>query len=1133
MLKNWRLTISLCVLVMAAMAGVSQAGPPKEPKEGPPDASYTDQIIIETSVPADELIDDGKKDKKDKKAKKEQKERDWSAAAGIPVKVKRHMLDGKVVLKLPGRMKLVAVRRIAENLLTDPTVLSAEEDVEVTPEPIVVSPEDVEVTPEYTPNDPAYPLQWHYKGPPQEPGGANLPLAWNLATGANVVVAVLDTGIAAQEDFTAGRILNNSYDFYDRDGDVTDPNNVCSWHGNHVTGTIAAATNNNKGVAGIAREATILPVRVMGPSYTSSPYCKGNLSDVVDAMLWAVGLPILNTNLPTPPPVPQPAKVFNLSFGAQSTCVTYLQKAIDDVVATGAVVIVAAGNAGYPVQYYLPASCNNVITVAAHGKTGDRASFSNFGQQIEVSAPGISVYSTLDGANYGYKNGTSMATPHVTGVAALLKSYDQTLTPAAITQAIVNSARPFPAGATCAPGGSYAGLCGAGLLDGYVALGANPITDQPPQAVINAPANNSVFFADQPISFAGSATDYEDGDLAAYLEWRSDVDGFLYKGRDFEKTLSIGAHTISAAVADSHGQSTMATIRVTVKAPEDTFTSTGAQDGWVLESGQGTGVGGSIKSNDTSSKGLLLGDDKNNRQYKSILSFDTSSIPDKATIVSARVRIQRGTISGTSPFNTHGDLWADIRTGGFNNNAALETADFQAPATASNVVTGGLTGAASNNDWSEGELNGAGMAAINKTGVTQLRLYFNLPHNNDKGIDYLGYYPGDYSATASRPQLVVGYIVNDPPAVTISAPADGESFLEGEPILFVGSASDPEDGDLTSVITWYDDIDGQLGTNEASINRTLSPGTHTITATAVDSDGAVGSDTITIRVRNSWPTVEITAPTDDARFYENQTISFSGWADDLEDGILTGAIQWTSDLDGLIGSGGSFSRALSLGTHVITASVTDDDKNTSDDTVTVTVSVSPPVTVTLNSVGTHDGWVLESGESTDLGGSIKASDTSSKGLLLGDDKNNKQYKSVLSFDTSQIPASATIESATLRILRGTVSGTSPFDTHGALLVDIRTGGFNGNVALEKGDFQAPATATAVASLSKAASNGAWSEGDLDENGLAAIDTMGVTQFRLYFELDDNNDKGDDYLGYYPGDNATAANRPQLVVTYRQ
>jgi serine protease AprX len=201
--------------------------------------------------------------------------------------------------------------------------------------------------------------------------------------------------------------------------------------------------------------------------------------------------------------------------------------------------------------------------------------------------------------------------------------------------------------------------------------------------------------------------------------------------------------------------------------------------------------------------------------------------------------------------------------------------------------------------------------------------------------------------------------------------------------------------------------------------------------------------------------------------------------------------------------------------------------------VTVTsLPPPPPVTVTLISVGAQDGWVLESSETSNVGGSISATATTTSALRVGDDASNRQYKSVVSFDTSGIPATATITSAKLRLLRGTVSGTNPFTTHGTCWADVQTGGFSGSTTLQTGDFQAAATAVQATSLTNAATNGTWSEGSLNAAGLAAINKTGTTQLRVYFALDDNNDLGSDYIGYYSGENATTANRPQLVVTYQ-
>jgi carboxypeptidase T len=195
--------------------------------------------------------------------------------------------------------------------------------------------------------------------------------------------------------------------------------------------------------------------------------------------------------------------------------------------------------------------------------------------------------------------------------------------------------------------------------------------------------------------------------------------------------------------------------------------------------------------------------------------------------------------------------------------------------------------------------------------------------------------------------------------------------------------------------------------------------------------------------------------------------------------------------------------------------------------------VAAPSVATFTSNAAQDGWVLESSETSNVGGSINATSSKTSALRVGDATSDRQYKTIVSFDTSALPDGATILSATLRLHRGTLSGTNPFTTHGTCWADVQTGGFSGSTALQTGDFQAAATVVGAASLSNAASNGAWSEGNLNAAGLGAIDKTGTTQLRVYFALDDNDDGGNDYLGYYSGDSSSSGNRPQLVVTYHR
>jgi len=190
-------------------------------------------------------------------------------------------------------------------------------------------------------------------------------------------------------------------------------------------------------------------------------------------------------------------------------------------------------------------------------------------------------------------------------------------------------------------------------------------------------------------------------------------------------------------------------------------------------------------------------------------------------------------------------------------------------------------------------------------------------------------------------------------------------------------------------------------------------------------------------------------------------------------------------------------------------------------------------TVTFVSIGSEDGRIVESSESSNTGGSVDTNASSSSALRAGDDSSDRQIKTILSFDTSSIPDGATIVSATLRLTRGSVSGTSPFTTHGTCFVDIKGGsGFSNSVALQTGDFQAAADATQVASLSAAASNGAVSSGTLNATGRGFINKTGKTQFRVYFATDDNDDGGNDYIGWYSGNDSSVANRPVLEVVYQ-
>ncbi|HKV06642.1 MAG TPA: Ig-like domain-containing protein [Thermoanaerobaculia bacterium] len=283
---------------------------------------------------------------------------------------------------------------------------------------------------------------------------------------------------------------------------------------------------------------------------------------------------------------------------------------------------------------------------------------------------------------------------------------------------------------------------------------------------------------------------------------------------------------------------------------------------------------------------------------------------------------------------------------------------------------------------------------------------------------------------------------------------------------------------------------------------------------------------------NSPPTVTITAPANGTSVAQGTSVTFSGTATDVEDGTISGSLTWTSSLNGIIGTGASFSTStLSAGSHTITASVTDSGGAPGSAAIGLTVT-SGSTTVTFNSVAAQDGRIWESGENTNVGGGGVSAENLTTSLRVGDTNVDEQYKNIVSFDTSSIPDGATILSASLRLVRGALSGTSPFSTHGPCVADVMNGGFGGSTAFAFSDWEAAATATNVLTLSSPASNGSPSTGSLNAAGLAAINKTGTTQLRFYCTLGDNDDLGFDYIGFYPGEATTVSNRPQLTVTYQ-
>lgn len=423
----------------------------------------------------------------------------------------RQIANGSHVVTLAQAQDASGMQQVITDLMQDPDVEFVEADLRVFPALVA--------------DDTYFGAQWSLQDPA---GGIRADEAWDMTLGSGAVVAVLDTGVRPHADLLAN--LLPGYDFVSdtfiandgdgRDSDAYDPGDgvlagecgtgmpaqdeSSSWHGTHVAGIVAAQGFNSLGVAGVAPAANVLPLRVLGR-------CGGYTSDVADAIYWAAGL-----NVSGIPQNPYPADVINMSLSSnvKSSCSQTYADAIAAARDAGVLVVTAAGNRSDNADLYPPGNCTGALSVAATTRAGGRAGYSNYGATVALAAPGGSMTSASDsngilstgndgemapaGDSYIYYQGTSMAAPHVAGVAALLVAAKPLALLSEVEDVLRATARPFPQSCTG---------CGAGIVNAELAVGVlsgTIATSLPANLVLVLKGTNGKFVEDPAIPGEGT-----------------------------------------------------------------------------------------------------------------------------------------------------------------------------------------------------------------------------------------------------------------------------------------------------------------------------------------------------------------------------------------------------------------------------------------------------------------------------------------------------------------------------------------------------------------------------------------------------------------------------------------------------
>ena len=469
-----------------------------------------------------------------------------------------------------------------------------------------------------------------------------------------------------------------------------------------------------------------------------------------------------------------------------------------------------------------------------------------------------------------------------------------------------------------------------------------------PHILISSPASNSIFDDNESIVLIASADDTEDGDLSDSIEWRSSLDGDLGTGGQLDVDLSVGQHEVTASITDNGNQVNETSIVITINEAEAENTAPSLTIQSPSNQSQAA-YNESVQLSATAS-------DAEDGELSATINWQSSRDGLLGNGASLNINLSVGEHTITASVEDSGSLMAEqsiniIVTPPPENSAPALV--IHSPANNSQV------------DFGESVLFSAS-ASDNEDGSLSQQINWSSSISGQLGVGAsatLTLESGTHTITASvvdsgnlvssqNIMLVVAEAPpeNTAPVVSIVNPTNGHSEYQGSSISFNGNAIDQEQGSLTSNLVWQSNVDGVLGSG-GSISSVLSLGTHTITASVMDEQGLQGQSQITVTILeaiNTAPEISISSPTSGSEFLETDAVTLTATANDDEDGDLSSAIEWSSSIAGQLGTGSNLSVNLAVGVHTITAKVTDSDQAQSVTTTQITINEGVNVVPVIN-----------------------------------------------------------------------------------------------------------------------------------------------------------------------------------------